>query len=172
MAFISDQQLSKVQNYVQKQHMTVAKAKAKAEEKFGEMKGTLECVGAAAAMGYLRGTKESPDGIWNAPWVEVDMELLGGLTLVGLSFFDVFGKYDDDVLNMGNGILAHYSGQIMRKMGKTGKFPRPAVAGSSYISGSRSVGALPQYDRTSYGRTQLSSPYADPVAQALAEAGV
>ena len=172
MPFISDAQLAKVQGFVQKQKARANSAKEKAEEKAGEMKGTLECVGAAAAMGYLRGKREDEFGVWNAPLVDFDMELLTGLSLVGLAFFDVFGKYDDDVLNMGNGILAHYSGQVMRKMAKTGSLSMVAGSNPRGFHSRAGVGALPQHDPTSFNATQFGSPYADPVAAALAESGV
>jgi hypothetical protein len=171
MPFISDAQLAKVQGFVAKQKARANSAKEKAEEKAGEMKGTLECVGAAAAMGYVRGKREDAAGVWNAPFVKFDMELLTGLSLVGLAFFDVFGKYDDDVLNMGNGILAHYSGQVMRKMAKTGSFALVAGTGAN-LHERAGIGALPQHDPTSFNPTQMGSPYADPVAAALDESGV
>lgn len=174
MPFISDAQLAKVQSFVGKQKARANAVKIKAEEKAGEMISTLECVGGAAAMGYVRGKREDAAGVWNAPFVKFDMELLTGLSFVGLALFDVFGKYDDHAHNIGNGILAHYSGQVMRKMAKTGSFSQ--VAGARYGRAvgmmPQHVGALPQHAVPGFGRTQYGSPYADPVAAALAEAGV
>ncbi len=163
MPLISEAQLAKIQSRFASERMRAQKVRQKAEEKASEMKSTLECVGAAAAVGWLRGKYEQPDGSWNTPFVAVDMELIIGAAAVGASFFDLFGKYDEDVLNAGNGILAHYTGQVMRKFGKTKTF--------SMVAGDM-VGALPQYDPTSYNPTQHASPHADPVAAALGMSGV
>ena len=155
MPFISDQQLSKVQSFVGAQKMRANRAKMLAEEKAGEMKATLECVGAAGAIGYARGKFEDASGVWNAPFVKFDVELLTGLSLVGMAFFDLFGKYDEDVLNAGNGVLAHYTGQVMRKMAKTGTF--------SMVAGSHTLPSR---------RAHSTSVHADPVAAALARSGL
>lgn len=163
MPFISDRELAKVQTAVSANQTRMARARAKAAEKAGEMKQVLEVVGAAGALGFLRGKMEEADGAWNIPGTTIDIEMAAGLLLVGTAFFDIFGKYDEDVLNAGGGVLAHYAGQVFRKFGKTGQL--------SLVAGTH-IGALPQYDPTSYSRTQLASPYADPVAQALAQSGV
>lgn len=170
MPFISDSQIAKIQSFVGKQKARANAVKAKAEEKAGEMIATLECVGGAAAMGYIRGKREDAAGVWNAPFVKFDMELLTGLSFVGLALFDVFGKYDQHAHNIGNGILAHYSGQVMRKMAKTGSFSQ--VAGRRIGMMPQHVGALPQHAVPGFNRTQFGAPFADPVAAALAEAGV
>jgi hypothetical protein len=157
MPFISDAQVAKLQSFASASKSRIAKAKERAQEKAGEVKSTLECVGAAGLMGYVRGKREDAAGVWNAPFVKFDMELMVGLTTVGCAYFDLFGKYDEDVLMAGNGILAHYTGQVMRKMAKTGSF--------SMVAGSRhhTIGQLNE---------GYADPHADPVAAALARSGV
>lgn len=156
MPFISDAQLSKIQGFVANQRNRASRAAAKAEEKAGEMKSTLECVGAAAAMGYARGKMEDASGVWNVPLVKFDVELVAGTALVAGVFFDLFGKYDEDALNVGNGILAHYAGQVMRKTAKTGSFTQ--VAGAGHAPHQLPGMSMP-----------MGSPHADPVAAALAD---
>lgn len=174
MPFISDAQLSNLQSVYQKQKSQLSNLKksTKVKEKANQVKSTLECVGAAAAMGFIRGKREDAAGVWNAPLVKFDMEALVGITLVGTALFDVFGKYTDDVLMAGNGILAHYGGQVMRKMAKTGSFSMVAGHGHPALAGHRVGNALPQRAPHGYDPTQFSSPYADPVAAALAQSGL
>jgi hypothetical protein len=90
-----------------------------------------EVVGGAAAMGYLRGMREKEGKDFNLPKTTLDMELLVGMGLSGAALFELFGKWDDDAINVGSGMLAHYAGQVFRNYGKTGKMT-PLVAGHNY----------------------------------------
>jgi len=133
--------------------------------------------GAAFAVGYLRGTKEDPNtGAWNIPSTTVDYEAALAIVLAagafGASYNPKTKPYSNWLCFAALGTGCHYLGQIGRKMGRTGKFTTVAgVPGIGYgVPGS--VGALPQYDPTSYNPTQFSPPYADPVASSLASAGV
>lgn len=135
MPFVTDTQLARVQSVVagaQNKYMSV---KAKAEAKAGEIKDLAEVVGGAAVMGYLRGMVEkSPDNVLGGkfviPGTSIDIELLAGMGLTGAGMMDVFGKYDQDALMFGYGMLAHYTGQVSRNMGKSGSFT--TVAGNEY----------------------------------------
>jgi len=167
MPYITDTQLARVQGVMNKAKDKASKARAKAQEKMGDVIATGEAVGAAAAMGFIRGKMEKDGKQFVIPGTTIDIELLVGLAGVGSAFFDLFGKYDKDVLNMSNGILAHYSGQVFRKFAVSGNFA--AVAG---VPGIGALGAGDNFDPVSYNPTQFASPYADPVAAALASSGV
>ncbi len=100
-----------------------AVAKIKAEHKVGQIISTAEAVGAAGVTGFLRGKMEKPDGSWFIPGTPLDWELVAGGSLVAAGMVGtVFGQYSTDSINAGNGILAHYAGQLARKAAKTGSF--------------------------------------------------
>lgn len=137
MPFISEGQVGAIQRYVANAQTSMSKAKAKAEEKVGEVKDVAESVGAAALVGFVRGKVEATGKAFVIPNTTVDGELVLGLGLVGASLLDVFGKYDQDVQNAGVGVLSHYVGQVARNWGTKGEFS--AVAGHGQLG----VGADP-----------------------------
>jgi hypothetical protein len=124
MPFISDQQIAKLQSIHASAVNKAQSAKAKAIEKAEEIKTVAEVVGAAGIMGFARGKLEAPDGSFNVPGTNVDVELAVGLALTGAGMLEALGKssMNEDILNAGSGVLAHYVGQIARKWGKTGTF--------------------------------------------------
>lgn len=128
MPFISDAQLAKVNQYAANVQSKLAKAKEKAEEKAGEVKTGLEIVGAAVGVGFVRGKVEKAGKEFRVPGTQIDLELALGLGITGAGLMDAFGKFDQDALNVGYGILAHWGGQIARKAATTGNFS--AIAGS------------------------------------------
>ena len=65
MPFISDAQIARLQSSYATMQNKAASARAKAEEKAGEIKQTLEIVGAAGGIGFLRGKFEEADGSFN-----------------------------------------------------------------------------------------------------------
>jgi hypothetical protein len=131
MPFISDTQIARLQGSYASMQNKMAKAKAKAAEKAGEFKQLAEVVGSAGAMGFIRGKMEDKStGAFNIPGTSIDVELIVALALVGTSMLDLFGEFDEDVLNAGSGILAHYTGQIARHWGKTGQFS--FIAGAQF----------------------------------------
>lgn len=129
MPFISDQQISRVQGALGSMAARASRAAEKAKQKSHQMTKMAEIVGGAAAIGFVRGKMET-GGAWNVPGTSLDIELVAGLGLSGAAMFEVFGKWDEDALNVGSGILAHYAGQVFRKYGATGDFA--LVAGHNY----------------------------------------
>lgn len=103
-----------------------------------------ETVGGAAVMGFIRGKfEDKATGKFVIPGTEVDIELAAGLGLVGLSFAEYLGKYNQDGMNVGLGVLAHYLGQVGRKYAETGTFSL-SIAGSSHPMHRRHVlGSIP-----------------------------
>jgi hypothetical protein len=131
MPFISDQQISRVQGALGSMAARASRAAEKAKQKSHQMTKTAEIVGGAAAIGFVRGKMEDKaTGAWNVPGTNLDIELLAGVGLAGAAMFEVFGKWDEDALNVGAGIMAHYAGQVFRKYGSSGDFA--LVAGHNY----------------------------------------
>jgi hypothetical protein len=167
MPFISDAQISRLQSSYESVQRRAANAKKRAEEKAGEIKQTLEVVGAAAGVGALRGKMEEADGSFNIPGTSIDIELVIGMGLLGASMMDLFGKYDEDVLAVGNGIMAHYIGQVARHWTKTGSLSM--VAGRQFPG--QGYGAYAGLPRGGYGGTGTGARAhvgADALSRALA----
>lgn len=122
MPFISDQQIARLQSAHANVLARVDTAKKKAMEKAGEIKEVCEIVGGAGAIGFARGKLEDASGAFNIPGTSIDVELVVGMGLVGAGMMDALGKYDNDAIAVGSGVLAHYVGQITRKWAKTGTF--------------------------------------------------
>jgi hypothetical protein len=140
MPIVSDSQLARIQSVVAGANNKMAKMKARAEEKAGELKDGLEIVGAASLMGLIRGYAEAKGGTdgqgqFVIPGTAIDIELISGLTLVGLGMSDLLGKYDNDSLMLGYGILAHYAGQVARNSTResvaAGKMQFKSIAGEN-----------------------------------------
>lgn len=166
MPFMSDKELAKTQGFFAKQKDRAKRVAEKAREKQEEFVSTMECVGGAAAMGYLRGWREKGGNQFTI--MGADIEMITGISLIGMSYFDLFGKWDKDVLNIGNGIMAHYTGQVARKFAVQGWQGTGSLIGMEPAH----VGALPQHAPFSGPATQMGSPYADPVASAIDESGI
>lgn len=135
MANISSQGIAKVQNHIASLQNKIAKAKASAELKAGEVMDGLEIVGAPTVLGFLRGRMEKDGKTFTIPGTQIDIELAAGLALAGAGLMDALGEYDQHALMCGYGLLAHYSGQLGRQYGKTGEF--------SLVAGEMIGGALP-----------------------------
>lgn len=129
MPFISDTQIARVQSTIGSLAARANRVKEEAMKKAGDMKKVAEIVGGGAAIGFVRGKMEK-DGAFTIPGTQIDIELAVGLGLTGAAMFDVFGKYDEDAMNVGSGVLAHYAGQVMRNYGKTDQFA--LIAGHNY----------------------------------------
>ena len=101
MPFMSDREMHKVRNAYGNLRNAGARVKQRVQEQRAAYLSTVECVGAAGAMGWLRGKREDSMGVWNVPFVKFDMELAIGIGLVGASYFGAFKnwKMDDDFLN-------------------------------------------------------------------------
>jgi len=134
---ISPREAGKIMSTVSNQKKTIERLrKGKEVEKVVQVAETL---GAAGAIGWLRGKMQQPDGSWNIPGTTIDIELVAGVGLLGMSYAKMLGKYDDDANAMALGVLSHYMGQVGRKFGATGQFS--LVAGTEEIVG---VGSLQQ----------------------------
>lgn len=107
-----------------------------------QVKGVGENLLGAAGIGAIRGKMEEPDGSWNIPGTEIDAEVAVGLACVGLGFaaqqsapLKTLKPAADDLINIGSGVLAHYTGQLARKFAKTGQV--------SFVAGADVGGAYP-----------------------------
>lgn len=142
MPFISEAQIARIQNAYASAKASGRRTLEIAKEK--ELLQFAETLGGAALMGFVRGKMEADDGTWQIGPIPVDAELLIGGTIAAAAIagkmsskFDVLGKYNSDALAISSGILAHYTGQLARKYGKTGTFSMVA-GGADLISGSAS----------------------------------
>lgn len=159
MPFMSDAQVARLQQHVASKDAQIANLRKKSKlERAGEIAFQVgEGMVGAGLVGFLRGTVEKNGKQFALG--PVDVELLIGATLVGLSAFKLFGKLDSHVLNVGCGVLAHYTGQMGRALGK----------GQSVTSSV--IGMLPEYEPPFVGRREIgagSFNQAD-LAQALAQ---
>jgi len=137
MPFISDNQIARVQSTIGSLAARANRAKEEAAKKAGDMKKMAEIVGGGAAIGFIRGKMEAPDasgvaGSFVIPGTSIDIELAVGLGLTGAALFEVFGKYDEDALNVGAGVLAHYAGQVFRNYGRDSSKGFSLVAGHNF----------------------------------------
>lgn len=170
MPYIEDRELALIKNNMLSQQNKLAKAKAKIDAtQIGNKLMTLgEGLGGGFAVGYVRGKGEDrATGQWNIPGTTIDIESLVVVGLAGVALAgEALGlkKVQTHAANVCAGVGGHYLGQIGRKLASTGTF--------SMVAGAPQVGALPQYDPTSYDPTQYAAPYDDPVASALSSAGV
>lgn len=130
MPFISDTQIARVQSTMSSMAARANRAKELAARQATNVKKAAEIVGGGAAIGFIRGKYEKDGSQFVIPGTTIDIELAAGLALAGAALFEVFGKYDEDALNVGAGMLAHYAGQVFRNYGKTDAFV--AVAGHNY----------------------------------------
>jgi hypothetical protein len=131
MPFISHNALAKVEHTLNRGHELARRAKAKATEKANQVKDAAEIVFGGLAVGYARGKMEDANGQWLIPGTTLDIELVAGAGLIGAALFDVLGDYDDDAVNVGAGMLAHYGGQVGRNFAKSGSLQWPLIAGGS-----------------------------------------
>jgi len=137
MAFISDRDLQLLENNMARDE--ARKEKDKALMKRGKEKGiaALEAVGAAAAVGAIRGKLEASGQRFVVPGTDIDGQMLIGAGLLVGSTLNAFGKkYSDDFFNAGLGIMAAYSFNIGRQFGKTGKASLVAGDLENALSGS------------------------------------
>lgn len=122
MPWVSDATLAKVQTRIQAVKRGGQKALVKGERVAGKLKVTGEMGAGAGLAGALRGYMEKTGRSMNIPGTTIDGQLVVSLGLVGMSIFDVFGKYSEDVGNVANGSLCHYIGQFARNSVQSGKF--------------------------------------------------
>ena len=173
MPQISDTQLAKLGNQITSRDAVIDRLRDQVKSKQTQDNATVLALAAAggAGFGYLRGKMEAADGAWNVPNTQIDWEAVAVLAISGIALgggmvSKGLKKIETPATAVAAGLIGHYTGQLARKMAKTGTFT--LVAGSSpYLpppgDANRSL---------SYHRTQMSSPYADPVAAALAQSGV
>ena len=88
--------------------------RTRATAKSAEMIGAAEVAGGAVLAGYIRGRYPERQQIMGK-----DTDLVVGtvLTLAGLA--DLAGKYDDDLINFGSGMLSFYLAREAQVAGNT-----------------------------------------------------
>ena len=69
----------------------------------------------------MHGRFEDADANFFIPRTSIPADFAMGLTGVGLAFFDMFGRADEDVLNFANGVLSGATAMYFRKHALAGK---------------------------------------------------
>lgn len=143
MPMMSNTQLARLQDRFAAMDKSRKNALAQMKDKKKTQLGLemVETVGAGAAIGLARGYMEEADGTWNVPGIPgVDAEMALGLALQGAALFNLGKQYNSHLAAVGNGVMAHYTGQIFRKFAKTGKLT--LIAGGGSEEGLPFVGSL------------------------------
>lgn len=155
MPFLSDSQVERLQNMVQGVQRGKERALAAARERKEELIQIGETVGAAAAMGYVRGKYEKDGSKFVIPGTSIDIQAIAGLAALGAGLARVAGKFDDDLVNVGSGLLAGYAQDVFRAYGKTDSISmvagRPMVGAGSHLGhqfGQPGVGSMNDHLRS------------------------
>jgi hypothetical protein len=135
MPFISDAQMERVQANVASIAARANRAKEMVQKQTKNMVKVGEIVGGAAALGFVRGKYEKDGSQFVIPGTSLDIQLVAGVAAVGASLFNFAGKYDEDLLNVGSGMLAGYAQDVFRNYGKTDSI--------AMVAGNRLVGGMP-----------------------------
>lgn len=124
MPFISDPQLERLRSQYQSAQRAKERVKERAQKAAQQAMAVVEIGGTGALMGYARGQVEGRGNKFEVFGMAPDMIL--GLGLIGSAFFGLFGKYDDDMLNVGAAAVGTFGAFAMRDLGfeagKQGKF--------------------------------------------------
>jgi hypothetical protein len=171
MPNISDAQLAKLGNQITSRDAMIERLRSQVKSKQTQDNATSLGLAAAgsAAFCFARGKLEDKaSGAWNIPGTQIDWEAAAVLAVTtvalgGGMISPSLKKLENPATAVACGLIGHYAGQLARKVGRTGEFSMVAGMLPSPGDGSRSL---------SYHRTQIASPYADPVAQALSQSGV
>jgi hypothetical protein len=139
MAFhrISSHELAKVGHALGR----AEKTKHAAKERANRAKCAAETVGGGLAIGFVRGKMEDANGQWLIPGTTLDIEMVAGAALVlgpllaPMAGVDALEEYEEDLISVGAGVLAHYTGQAGRNFAKTGTLSWPMVAGAPVLGG-------------------------------------
>lgn len=137
MPFISDSQLERVQAGIAATAARANRAREAVAKQAHTMKTGAEIVGAAAALAFVRGKYEKDGSQFVIPGTTIDGQLAIGVVAVGAAMFNVAGRYDEDLLNMGFGVLAGYAQDVFRNYGKTDSIAmvagRPMIGAGSHL---------------------------------------
>ena len=129
MPFISDTAMQKVATKLQSFETREEKRKVEVRQKLNEAKVVAESSLGAALVGFLHGRFEDADANFFIPRTSIPADFAMGLTGVGLAFFDMFGRADEDVLNFSNGVLSGATAMYFRKHARSGKLADKFWAG-------------------------------------------
>ncbi|MEO8903574.1 MAG: hypothetical protein ABI627_18800 [Polyangiaceae bacterium] len=121
MPFISDTAMQKVATKLQSFETREEKRKVEVRQKLNEAKVVAESSLGAALVGFMHGRFEDADANFFIPRTSIPADFAMGLTGVGLAFFDMFGRADEDVLNFSNGVLSGATAMYFRKHALAGK---------------------------------------------------
>lgn len=170
---ISETQLARLGEQVNQSRALAARLRDQLKSKATQDNAVVlaSATAGAAGFGYLRGRLEAPNGAWNIPGTTIDYEAVACVALTALALgggmiSKGFKRFEGPATSVAAGVLGHYAGQLARKFAKSGSFS--LVAGGYGMLPSPGAG-----DRSpGFRQTQLSAPFADPIAEALSQSGV
>jgi hypothetical protein len=148
MPFITDTAMQKVATKLQSFESREEKRKTEVRQKLNEAKTVAESSLGAALVGFMHGRFEDADANFFIPRTSIPADFAMGFTGVGLAFFDMFGRADEDVLNFSNGVLSGATAMYFRKHALAGKQASKFWAGAPELTGPAthnhpSIGAAP-----------------------------
>jgi hypothetical protein len=135
MPFISDTAMEKVATKLQGFETREEKRKVEVRQKLNEVKVVAESNLGAALVGFLAGRFEDNDSNFFIPRTSIPADFALGLTGVGLAFFDMFGRHDEDALNFSNGVLSGATAMYFRKHAHAGRQANKFWAGEPELTG-------------------------------------
>lgn len=122
MPFMSDQAIKKVSHTIQKMKAAHVNIRDKVQKKTGEAIHAAEVVGGGALAGYLHTRfADEKTGKLLIPGTQIEALLGVGFGMVAVGYLDMAGRYDDDAMNVGAGMLAGYAFQKMSEVGNKAK---------------------------------------------------
>jgi len=121
MAFVSEAQMAKFGAALRKSDERIKRFKAKAEERAGKVRDLATTTLGGAMGGYISGRLGDAAGKMTVFGFNFDPALAGGVAFGVAGLLDVFGKYSDDALNVGGGMLSYSIGKYAFDTGQKGK---------------------------------------------------
>lgn len=116
------------------------KARDEAEQKkergaylSGQIAQSLEVTGAALAVGVLGGR------FGRTTLLGIDLDLIAGLTLWGVGYSGVLGKWSDHAHNVGDGVLAGFATKFGASLGNT---MRASAGEAPLLPGTEGIAAI------------------------------
>jgi hypothetical protein len=123
---------------------TQARLKRFATENEGRIEGVMrgiETIGGGAAVGYLAGRYGTGGAVLQIAGFDADL-VIGGLMFAG-GLFEVGGKYNAHLYDIGAGALAFYAGRETFTMGAKAAVATPATTTTTATTATTTAGVAP-----------------------------
>ena len=121
MPVLSEKQLSDLGSTIRKGKETVARIRKKAEERTGRVKDFAETAAGGLVGGYLSHRLGDQEGMVSVFGFRFNPALAIGAGLGIGGLFEIGGKYSEDMINLGGGMVAGYAYEFGAKTGANAK---------------------------------------------------